>query len=239
MNKDIEPNSAEESSHRSSTYAMFGIVAVGLCALLFLAYQWLQPVGYSLIAQYFPSPTPSRQPTGTPAPTRTPLPNLTATQQAWVKPAQLPSLGSAEEAREAVDIGVFYLEAFSTVFPDLPEINQPGDVYLYEIQLFDTMPLVWSYAWCTTTQEILEENFTHIQLEFIVNETPVPPDQFAVIDYQRSDDAPCREYAVLVKEWTPGQHQLESRVTFTQSIHDGWDLYPGGTHIYKYIVTVP
>lgn len=160
-------------------------------------------------------------------------------KQASIKPASPPSLGSAEEASEAIDIGVFYLKEFSSEIPDLPDINQPGDVYIYDVQLFDSMPLVWAYGWCTTTQEILEENFAHIQLEFMVNGTPVPSDNFAVMDYQRTDGSPCREYAVLVKEWAPGQHQLESHVTFKQAIHDGWDLYPGGTHIYKYIVTAP
>ena len=120
----------------------------------------------------------------------------------------------------------------------MPDINQPGDIYIFEIQLTKSEPLVWSYGWCTTTQEILEENFAHIQLEFTLNETMVPLGNFTIVESQREDGSPCREYAALVNEWTEGQHQLESRITFTQDIDDGWNVYPAGTHTFKYIVTI-
>lgn len=55
-------------------------------------------------------------------------------------------------------------------------------------------------------------------------------------DYERSDGAPCREYVALVDNWPIGQHIIESRITFTQDINDGWDIYPAGTHIFKYFV---
>ena len=121
---------------------MLGGLMVSICALFLLAYFWFQPDQTSLIAKYFPSSTPTPKPTHTPAPTRTPLPNLTATQQAWVKPSQPPSLGNAEEARTASDSGVAYLEAASLVFPDMPDINQPGDIYIFEIQLTESVPLI-------------------------------------------------------------------------------------------------
>lgn len=131
-----------------------------------------------------------------------------------------------------------YLEANAYVVPDTPAINQPGDVYIYEIKLSESMPLLWNYGWCTTTQEILEQNFSYINLEFTVNEIPVSSGSFFVNEYERSDGAPCREYVTLVEDWPVGQHILESRITFTQDIDDGWDTYPMGTHIFKYFVTV-
>lgn len=224
---------------QTTIMAMTGVVVVGVCALFFIASQWLVPNASSLIGEFFSSPTPTRVPTSTPAPTRTPLPNLTATQQAWVKPAQSPSLGSAEEARSAADAGVNTLEAFSFVSPDTPEINQPNDVYVYEIQLSESTPLLWNYSWCTTTQAILEENFSHIRLEFLINGSTVSTGSIVVTEYERSSDGgKCRENTALIVDWPAGTHQLESRITFTQAIDDGWDVYPAGTHIYKYIVTV-
>jgi hypothetical protein len=144
----------------------------------------------------------------------------------------------AEDARSAYDSGGAYLEAFAWTFPDMPEVNQPGDLYLFDVQLFESNPLLWSYGWCTTTQAILEENFRYIELEFTLNENTVPLGNFAVVEYMREDGSPCREYLALVDEWTPGQHQLETRVTFTQAIHDGWNLYPAGAHVFKYLVTM-
>jgi hypothetical protein len=122
--------------------------------------------------------------------------------------------------------------------PETPEINQPGDVYIYEIQLFDPEPLIWVYGWCTTSQAILEENFTHTQVEFIVNEESAALDHLLIEDTTRDDDSACRDYTAVIKNWPIGQHQLEVRVTFTAPTNDGWNLYPARTHTFKYIVTV-
>lgn len=240
MNQEIETQSVEESdrTRRTLIVTMIGVVIVSSCALLVLVYTWLQSDQSSILADYFATSTPTRRPSSTPVPTRTPAPNLTATQQAWVRPPQSPSLGSAEEARSALDAGTSQLEGVAFVFPDTPSINQPGDVYIYEISLSESEPLLWSYGWCTTTQEILEQNFAHIQLEFTVNGVPVSTGNFAVAESPRADGSPCREYTAVITEWPAGSHQLESRITFTQDIDDGWDVYPAGTHIFKYIVTV-
>lgn len=217
---------------------MTGVVVVGVCALLFLGNYWLRPALESALSRNFSTETPLPLPSNTLAPTRTPVPNLTATRQAWVRPAQSPSLGSAEEARASANAGSNTLESFAYIYPEIPEINQPGDVYVYEIQLTESAPLIWSYTWCTTTQAILEENFSHIQIAFISNGSPTSSGSFAVSEYERSDGSPCREHAALVVEWPAGTHQLETRVTFTQAINDGWNLYPAGTHTFKYMVTV-
>lgn len=226
------------ASNQTTIIAMSGVVVVGLCGLVFIVSQLFRPLSSSLIAEYFPSPTLTAIPTETPAPTRTPPPNLTATQQAWARPAQSPSLGSVEEARAAADAGVDTLESFAYLYPNTPQINQPGDVYVYEIQLTESAPLVWSYGWCTTTQAVLEENFSQIRLEFILNGSPAASGSFAVTDYERSDGGRCREHSALIVDWPAGTHQIESRITFLQAIDDGWDIYPAGTHTYKYVVTL-
>jgi hypothetical protein len=209
------------------------VIAAGLCAVVFLGYLWFRPGDSSLFAEIFPTPTSTQPPTSTPAPTRIP-----ATQQAWVKPAQMPSIGSAGEAQSAYDSGGAYLESFTSNYPYMPEINQPGDEYVFPVPLNEPKPLLWSYGWCTTTSQILDDNFKSIKIEFVLNETVVPLSNFTVVEYAREDGSPCREFVGLVKTWTPGTHQLESRVTFTQAIHDGWNLYPAGTHVFKYFVTV-
>ena len=61
---------------------------------------------------------------------------------------------------------------------------------------------------------------------------------FAIVETPYEDGSYCREYVGLVDTWPDGQHQLETRVTFTQDIHDGWNLYPAGTHTFKYFVYV-
>jgi len=243
MNDDNrETTSIEEGDrkNRNLTMVMMGVVVLGACALFFLAFLWFRPAQFPLLADIFASPTPTARPTRTPAPDLTPRPDLTATQQAWVKPSESPSLASAEEANTTFASGAAYLETFASVKPELPEINQPGDMYLYDIQLPGSgqFPVAWSYGWCASQKQILEDNFKSIQLEFVVNESPVPLDHFVVLDQENQDGSACREYAGLVTSWPEGQHHLETHITFTQDVHDGWNLFPAGTHIVKYIVTV-
>jgi hypothetical protein len=229
-----------DQKRRNTTFIMAGVVVLGLCALLFLAFLWFRPGQFPLLAEVFASPTATRRPTRTPEPDLTPRPNLTATEQAWVKPAESPSLASAEEANETFGTGAVYLETFAGTKPEIPEIVQPSDLFLYDVELPGSgqFPVAWSYGWCASQAAILEENFRSIQLDFIMNGAPVSLDHFVVINKESSDGSACREYAALITNWPEGQHHLETRVTFTQDVHDGWNLFPAGTHILKYIVTV-
>ena len=238
---DFETTSIEEGDQKNRVmiYIMGAVVILGACALFFLAFLWLRPGQFPLLTDIFASPTATRRPTRTPEPNQTPRPDLTATQLAWVKPAESPSLADAEEANAAFNSGAVYLETFATTKPEIPEVVQPGDMFFYDVQLPGSgeFPVVWSYGWCTSLEQILEDNFKDIQLEFIMNESPVPLDNFVVINTTNNDGSACRAYAALVTNWPRGQHHLETHVTFTQDVHDGWNLFPAGTHILKYIVT--
>lgn len=239
---DLDTTSIEEGDQkrRILIFTMVGVVGLGICVLFFMAFIWFRPGQPSFLSQILASPSPTRRPTRTPAPNETPRPNLTATQLAWVKPAESPSLASLEEANSAFTAGAVYLESFASVSPEMPDINQPGDLYLYEIPLPGSgeFPVAWTYGWCASQKEILEDNFKHIHLDFTINEAVVPLSQFAVIETPHDDGSYCREYAALVKNWPKGLHHLQTDVTFTEDVHDGWNLYPAGTHTYKYMVSV-
>ena len=242
-NDDLDPTSIEETDQKRRVlmYSMLGVVVIGCLVLAFLGYLWFVPAENSPFAQFFASPTPTPRPTRTPAaPNQTPQADLTATQQAWVKPAESPSLATMEEADAAFKAGAVYLETFASVKPELPEINQPGDLYLYEVPLPGSgqFPAVWSYGWCASLKQILEDNFNSIQLEFTINGATATLDHFVVINTENEDGSACREYAALLTTWPSGQHHLETRVTFTEDVHDGWNLFPAGTHTLKYIVIV-
>lgn len=155
-----------------------------------------------------------------------------------IRQIETPEIGTAQEARMAWDRNISDLSNLSRVRPDLSGINQPGDVYRYEITLDKSRPALWSYVWCTTTQKILDENFKNIKLEFYVGETPVSIDKFVVNNYGTSDNLYCREYYSVINTWPRGRFHLETRVTFLADINDGMDIYPAGTHFYRYTVTV-
>lgn len=241
MNDDLNPTPIEEDpavSRRTMLWALTAIIVIGFCLIFMLAFTFFQPGGSSLRAKYFPSPTATRRPASTPAPTRTLAPNLTATQQAWIKPDQPPTLGTSAETQKGIDSSTTYLEGFALTTPDIPDVSQPGDIYIYDIQLDAATPAIWSYGWCTTTNAILEENLTHMQIEFSLNEKSVSLENLFIHDTARDDGSPCRNYDIIINQWSAGQHHLEVHITFTQPTDDGWNLYPAGTHTFKYIVTV-
>lgn len=149
-----------------------------------------------------------------------------------------PTIGTPEEARRAFASNTSHLKNLATTQPNFKDIILPGDIYTYRVDMNRSAPAIWSYNWCTTTQEILDENFENIQLEFMPGDTAIPTDQLIVSEYKRSDGARCRQYYTVVTKWPRGRHQLEIRITFAKPINNGWDTYPAGTHFYRYVVTV-
>jgi hypothetical protein len=223
----VQPEAGTKSD-RTLWFTIGGITLTACCVAFLVVYTFLQSNPFQNV---FTNQYPTLAPTV--------LPNLTATQRAWVRPSKSPTLGTAEEAKEAVEADVLsHVESFSNNHPFQPEINQPGDIYIYNVKITTNEKLLWDYGWCTTTPEILDENFGKMRIVFNLNSEPVPQRYFAITEHQREDGGYCRTYTALITNWPKGQHQLESRVTFTQPTHDGWNLYPAGMHMFKYFVTV-
>ena len=156
-----------------------------------------------------------------------------------IRSVQYPQVGTAQQARNAFNRNTIDLTRLAAVRPDFPEITQPGDIYTYKINMDTSRETLWSYSWCTTNRIILNDNFEHIQTQFVIGETIIPADHLVSRDYPRSNNnGVCREYYALINNWPRGQHHLEIRITFTQDLDDGWNVYPAGTHIYEDIVTV-
>jgi hypothetical protein len=238
-NNNNVPIESGDATRRNLIIVMSGVVILGVCALSVLGYMWFRPGQDSAFSTIFPTATPTRRPASLPTSTIETVPAFaTPIQEPLAKAEEPPSFAAAEEAGAMLQTGGDYLESYAVSFPDIPDINQPGDIYTYNIELNDSIPLIWEYGWCTTTTEILEENFQHIQVIFTADATAVPDGNIAIIDSQREDGSPCRDYVVLVNKWTPGQHQLQTQVIFTEDIDDGWNLYPAGIHTYEYIVSV-
>ena len=168
------------------------------------------------------------------------FPNLAATQRAWIKPTQSPTLGTGGEAQQADASGnIRTLESRASEKPFIPDINMPGDIYVYELNIGADLSNLWYYSWCAEDRNTLLNNITQMKVEFVLNETAVQDEHIAVQDYERADnEGSCRSFSILVKYWPEGQHQLETHITFIEPTDDGWNLYPAGTHIYKYFAYV-
>ncbi|HSG43614.1 MAG TPA: hypothetical protein VLA72_10715 [Anaerolineales bacterium] len=234
---------SDDSKRRTIILLLSGAIISGICMISVGLYFWMSSNQSSSLSQFFSSstvtPPPTRVPTSTPVPTEEFSLIAILTEQPMEKAKEPPYFASVQDTQSAFDQGTDHLESYASDYPELPEINQPGDIYTYTVFLFPSpIPLIWSYGWCTTTEEILEENFKHIQLDLIADDIPVPKTNIAVIDDVSNEGYPCRNFAVLINKWPTGLHRLQTRVTFTQDIDDGWDLYPAGTHTFEYLVPI-
>lgn len=155
-----------------------------------------------------------------------------------IRQVELPKVGTAAEAAHARIADLSDLTDLAQTRPNLSAVNQPGDVYQYEVIFDQSRRALWSYTWCATTNRILIDNFKNIKLEFFIGETQIPIDRFDVRNFTAVGNLSCRQYTSLINSWPRGRFQLETRVTFLTDIDDGLAVNPAGTHYYRYTVTV-
>ncbi len=148
---------------------------------------------------------------------------------------QSPRIGSVVESEMALAAGVPWLTELAE--EEYEVTSQAGETYTYTVTLGQSRDVIWIYGWCTTTEELLEQNFENITLDFSVNDEDISLNRFALLE-SSLEDQECRLYYALVTDWPQGEHLLVTQVTFETELDDGTDIYPAGTHWYKTIVTV-
>jgi hypothetical protein len=156
---------------------------------------------------------------------------------AGVTPSAPPKFASQEEAENALSGGAAFLEDKAREQYAPEEVSVPG-VFTYTVPLAKSETLVWGYFWCTTTTEILDQNFTQIEVKFELNGEAVPLDKFVTADLP-SGDTQCRVIYTALSDWKPGEHHLTTAATFKTPINDGMGDYPAGDYISEYSVFVP
>jgi hypothetical protein len=159
---------------------------------------------------------------------------LSAPRGAGVEPAGPPTLASAEEATQALSTSD-QLEARAREQYAAADFAAPGTL-TYTVQLNQSdETLIWLYAWCTTTQEILDQNFENIELKFMLDGEDVPLSDMATQDLPNSGQQ-CRIYYTALSDWPAGEHHLTTTATFTDSINDGTADYEAGDYVLDYKV---
>jgi len=113
----------------------------------------------------------------------------------------------------------------------------PGTL-TFTVKITDGTPTYFNYGWCTTTQEILTQNFEHIVVKLYFNDNVLGSDVVHPITFTRSDGLLCLDFGVLMSEWPAGEYKLKAVATFDQKINDGLADYDAGDYIFEYKVTV-
>ncbi len=157
---------------------------------------------------------------------------------AGITPSGPPEIVSKDKAESILLSGVDFLEDKAREKPSPEDFAKPGTVtYTVPIRRPDK-PIVWAYGWCATDAAILDDNFQHIRLSFVLDGEEVSQDNLSTFDYTTRDGLSCRLVYVILQNWPAGEHHLSITATFTATINDGQDDYPAGDYILAYNVYV-
>jgi hypothetical protein len=137
------------------------------------------------------------------------------------------------QAQEGIHLAALAEERYSDA-----DTAQPGTL-TYTVNITDNRPTYFNYGWCTTTEEILQQNFEHIKIALYFNGEPLKSDVVHPITYQLSEpDMVCLDFVALLSNWPNGEYQLRAVATFDEKINDGLADFDAGDYIYEYNVTV-
>lgn len=153
--------------------------------------------------------------------------------------ASMPTMEkNAEALLETLKAGDFvYLARLATEKYTEEDYAGPGTL-TYTVTIADDKPTYLNYGWCTTTEEILQQNFEHIRIGFYLDGEPLGRDVVHSLKFTRPDNFVCLELGVLISDWAPGKYKLQSVATFQEKINDGAADFEAGDYIFEYNVTV-
>lgn len=117
------------------------------------------------------------------------------------------------------------------------DLVKPG-IRTFTVKITDEKPTYFGYGWCTTTEEILKQNFEHIKVKLYFNNDELGGDVVHPLSITRTDGLVCVDFGVLLSEWSNGEYRLKAIATFDDKINDGIADYAAGDYVFDYNVTV-
>jgi len=117
------------------------------------------------------------------------------------------------------------------------EISRPGTLS-YTAKVTNEVPVYFNYSWCTTTEEILQQNFEHIKIALMVNDVTLGNSDVHFLSYSLTNGWVCNDVGALLSDWSEGTFHLKTIVTFDEAINDGMADYRAGDYISEFTVTV-
>ncbi len=147
-----------------------------------------------------------------------------------------PKVASKDEALSALSAGAAFLEDKANEKYQATDFAKPG-ILKYTISLSPTDQVMWAYAWCATTSDILSTDMKSIKLKFSLDGKEIPASNFADSD-QPSGGQQCHIVYTALSAWPSGAHHLITTATYTSKINDGAADYNTGDYVLDYTVNV-
>ena len=153
--------------------------------------------------------------------------------------ASLPTMETdADKLLETLREGDWvYLQSLAEEEYTAEDYAKPGTL-TYTVTITEDTPTYFNYGWCTTTEEILQQNFEHIRVGLYFNGEPLGQDVVHPVTFTRPDGFVCLDFGVLMWDWVPGEYKLAAVATFEEEINDGAADFEAGDYAYEYNVTV-
>ncbi|HEX9595684.1 MAG TPA: hypothetical protein VF982_02300, partial [Anaerolineales bacterium] len=97
--------------------------------------------------------------------------------------------------------------------------------------------VIAGYFWCTTTNEILADNWAKIEVTFELDGVAIPAAEFNE-ETVASGSGPCTALSAKLSDWPAGEHSLIVETTFTAALNDGFADYPAGIYREEFTIYV-
>ena len=103
------------------------------------------------------------------------------------------------------------------------------------------VPIVVSLGWCSTTQIILDENWSKMGYELTIDGFSIDLEkEMAFRSWTIPPEiGPCYGYFGLTKGWRRGEHYIIWTHTIYQSINDGVSDFKAGDYVMETILNIP
>jgi len=108
---------------------------------------------------------------------------------------------------------------------------------IYLVNLNTSQPILWNWGWCARDRETLDENLSHIQFAFFINDQQIPEDSMPGL-YASQEQYECYYLYTLIEQWPAGPHTLVVKTKIDDLINDGYQDFPASIEINTYNVYV-
>jgi hypothetical protein len=114
--------------------------------------------------------------------------------------------------------------------------TQPG-MNTWNVTVYQDQPVMIYMGWCSTTQEILDQNFTHLNFAIQADGKPVDVEGLFTLE-QQAQGMQCRSKVGIIQAWPAGAHQITETMTVDELINDGMGDYSAGDYADEFLITV-
>jgi serine/threonine protein kinase len=106
----------------------------------------------------------------------------------------------------------------------------------WEVRLRANQAVLIAPGWCTSTVDLLNQNFPHIHFLVEADGLPVDTNTLQLVEEQNPEGA-CRQFMGLIRNWSEGLHVIKMTMQLDAPINDGKNELPAGDYVNFFNVT--